>query len=401
MPAFKLKPLLFAAALLGLTACGGGSNDTTLADDPVPPNGISIPDPAQPVAVDVTVGGAFEGTTPPTPPDDLQPDTAPAIVYRDSDTNRLSAADIARAPEFGYEQFVAAYDQVRSTEPGLNTSSNAFANKLIDRLVASAAAGPRVQLAGAYDTFEKLTPAEKELVLLNPLKAHKTSTAVSDAFAATAALFSADPSKYLTRADAFRHSYWNWLISKCCTVEWATAITTAHESQAANNDDKRMDLNNNMIGRRLYTAAPNRTPAEAQAALLDYKLLWINSAMKNVTVGVDYLVYLAPKQNMTVYDDGPSYDDIYTVSFNGTVLGDTPSGASRKFEFDQLPSGNHQLNIFCKTDGTQGGCGFAILTEGASRLSNGQKSTPQIIIRESGTHTEAVSFATMQTLRVD
>lgn len=81
---------------------------------------------------------------------------------------------------------------------------------------------------GACDTFNRLSQAERELILRNPLKAYKTRATVFEALAATDALFPADPSKYLTRADAFRHSYWNWLISKCCGVAWATAYTTAH-----------------------------------------------------------------------------------------------------------------------------------------------------------------------------
>jgi len=86
-------------------------------------------------------------------------------------------------------------------------------------------------------------------------------------------------------------------MSDCCTVEWATDFATAHESEGANDDDKRMDLNNNNIGRRIYSAADSATATEAHASLLQYNLLWINSDTKNVTVGVDYHVYLEPKQN--------------------------------------------------------------------------------------------------------
>lgn len=106
-----------------------------------------------------------------------------------------------------------------------------------------------------------------------------------------------------------------------------------------------MDLNNNMVGRRLYASSPEASAAQAQSALLDHPLLWVNSRLKNVTVGIDRLVYLEPKQTLTVFDDGPVFDDIYTVGFQGNVLGDTPAGASRKFEFDQLPSGSHPLSI--------------------------------------------------------
>jgi len=183
-------------------------------------------------------------------------------------------------------------------------------------------------------------------------------------------------------------------------VEWATAFATAHESQVPNNDDKRMDLNNNMVGRRVFLKAPDATPAQAQDTLLDYPLLWVNSTLKNVTVGVDYLVYLDPAQTVTVFDDGPDYDDIYTVSIGGKVLGDTPAGASRAFEFDQLPSGKHKLDIFCKLDGTRGGCGFQIRIKGASTLvSNNRQNTSQIIIQQGGNHQDEFEFPTMRKAR--
>ena len=186
-------------------------------------------------------------------------------------------------------------------------------------------------------------------------------------------------------------------MSKCCTVEWATAFATAHESEVPNNDDKRMDLNNNMVGRRLYASAPQSTPEAAQAALLDYKLLWINPDLKNVTVGVDYLVYLKPVQSMTVFDDGPEYDDVYTLAFAGKPVGDTPAGGSKAFEFDQLVSGEHAADIRCKLDGTKGGCGFQIRLTGALRLPSGEASTQQIVIEENDSHATRLAFPTMKT----
>lgn len=237
------------------------------------------------------------------------------------------------------------------------------------------------------------------LVLTNPIKAYKSKTATSEALAATNQYFTGP--LYLTRADAFRHSYWNWLMSKCCGVEWATAFSTAHESTTPNNDDKRMDLNNNMVGRRLFASSPDSTPAAAQVALLDYKLLWINSQKKNVTVGVDYLVYLEPKQTLTVFDDGPVFDDIYTVSIDAKVVGDTPEGASREFEFDQISSGTHSLIVNCKLDGTKGGCGFQIKILGASTLPDGNKNTSQIVIEQGETYTTSFTFPTMQQARTN
>lgn len=362
---------------------------------------LNIPDPVQPVAADVTIGGAFAGD-PGNPPNDIEPESVSTIIYRDSESNSLTRAEIDQAPNFNLDLFASAFDAVKSAQPNLSFSSNEFARAIITDLTKNyqkASNKALLAAAGIFDTFADLTPAEKELVLRNPYKAYKSKAAAENAVAATGALFTG--SRYLTRADAFRHSYWNWLMSKCCTVEWATAFATAHESEVPNNDDKRMDLNNNMIGRRLFLKAPQSTAAEAQAALLDYKLLWINSKKKNVTVGADYLVYLEPAQSATVFDDGPDYDDIYTIMIAGKNVGDTPAGGSKAFEFDQIPSGTHAMDISCKLDGTKGGCGFEIQLQGALTLPSGVKATSQIIIEQSQTHSTTITFPTLKTARTD
>lgn len=401
MRAFKTIVALSATSILFATSgCGGGSDDGTSRDQIV----LSIPDPAQPIAANVTIGGGFAGEPSNNPPD-LEPGTATPISFRDTETNSLARTEIDQAPLFNLEAFVVAFDRVRAAQPSLSQTSTEFARAIIAELVRVAPQGTaralsvKSRASGVLDTFADLNAEEKALVLLNPFKAYKSRTATSEALAATNQNFTG--SLYLTRADAFRHSYWNWLMSKCCSVEWATAFATAHESDIPNNDDKRMDLNNNMVGRRLFASSPESTPAIAQAALLNYKLLWINSKRKNVTVGVDYLVYLEPAQTLTVFDDGPVFDDIYTVSIVGNVVGDTPQGASREFEFDQIPSGVHSLTVNCKLDGTKGGCGFQIKLLGASTLPDGGMSTLQIVIQQGQTHTTTFTFPTMQVSRTN
>ncbi|KQP12035.1 hypothetical protein ASF45_32015 [Pseudorhodoferax sp. Leaf265] len=356
------------------------------------------------MSVDVTIGGGFAGE-PSNDPIEVQPETATPIAFRDAETNGLSRAESDRAPSFSLDTFATAFDRVRAAQPTLAQTSTEFARALVAELArlapqATTQALPReIKASEMWDTFQSLNPEEKALVLANPVKAYLSRTATTEARTATEQTFSG--SMYLTRADAFRHSYWNWLMSKCCSVGWATAFATAHESSVANDDDKRMDLNNNMIGRRLFTSAPNSTPEAAQAALLNYKLLWVNRIRKNVTVGVDYLVYLEPSQTLTVFDDGPDYDDIYTVSIAGKAVGDTPQGASREFEFDQIPSGDHTLTVNCKLDGTKGGCGFQIRLKGALTLPGGSSNTSQLVIQEGETHSTTFNFPTMNDARTN
>lgn len=388
------------ATILGLTACGCGTGSNSTTNEVV----LNIPDPVQPVAADVTIGGAFEGDTG-NPPDDIEPGTIPAIIYRDADSNSLTQAEMDQAPDFDFDAFASAVDIVQAAQPNLSSSSNEFARAIIAELAkGNPKAGNRTAsikpaAANIFDLFGSLTAAERALVLRNPIKAYKSRTAANAAVAATTSLFTG--SAYLTRADAFRHSYWNWLMSKCCTVAWATAFATAHESDGPNNDDKRMDLNNNMVGRRLFSGSPQSTPVQAQAAILGYKLLWINSKQKNVTVGVDYLVYLAPVQSVTVFDDGPVYDDIYTLTIAGRNVGDTPAGGSKAFELDQIPSGTHAMDINCKVDGTKGGCGFEIHLQGALTLPSGATTTSQIVIQQGETHSTSILFPTMETAKTN
>ncbi len=299
------------------------------------------------------------------------------------------------------EQFVAAYEEVLSTFPVIDQSSNEFAEKIIDN-INNNLSGRIDQNNDLEDVIYGLLPLnadERNLALRNPAKAAQSGIAAGIAIATTFALFGENGFK--TRSDAFRHSYWNWLMSDCCSVEWARAFATAHESPNPNNDDKRMDLNNNMIGRRVFASNPSASGFQAQTILLNYNLLWLNEVQKNVVVGINYLVYLRPMQSLTVFDDGPSFDDIYEIMFGGKVLGTTPKGGSRAFEFSQIPSGTYNLGIRCQLDGTKGGCGFQIILKGAMRLSSGQSQTPQIVIQESETHRDQLIFPNMNARRID
>jgi hypothetical protein len=60
------------------------------------------------------------------------------------------------------------------------------------------------------------------------------------------------------QADAFRHTYWNALLTKEFGEEWTAEFTTAHERNPANlAAAEAMDLHNNSIGRSIAVANPN------------------------------------------------------------------------------------------------------------------------------------------------
>jgi len=360
------------------------------------------------IEYDSQIGGVFEGQENAEFPDDIEQLDKLDTYFKDEETNTISDNTVKSVPDFTMFDFTDAYDEVSALFPDLNKSSNEFAREIINKIIS----GGKINqtqvfeknstnnpVNDIYDQFTNLTPEEQILVLTNPYKAYKSRNAARDATQTTISVFGENGFK--TRSDAFRHSYWNWLMCECCSIDWARAFANAHESETPNNDDKRMDLNNNMIGRRIYSDDPSASSGKAQKIILDYKLLWVNEEQKNIKVGIDYLIYLSPNQSLTVFDDGPVYDDIYEITFNGEVIGTTPKGGSKAFEFNQMPSGTFDMDIRCVEDGTNGGCGFKIIFDGAMTLSSGESRTSQIIIQESQIHNDQATFPVMTDKKID
>ncbi len=75
--------------------------------------------------------------------------------------------------------------------------------------------------------------------------------------------------------DAFRHAYWNGLITSKFGEDFARAFTTAHETQydPQHFPDAReqsfMDLHNNEVGIRIAVAHPNSSNVELQDLVMD------------------------------------------------------------------------------------------------------------------------------------
>lgn len=63
--------------------------------------------------------------------------------------------------------------------------------------------------------------------------------------------------------DAFRHAYWNALMTQRFGEEWTGQFTTAHERLPDNNaSNEAMDLWNNEVGRRIAAANPDASPEQ-------------------------------------------------------------------------------------------------------------------------------------------
>ncbi|MFP2929114.1 DUF6973 domain-containing protein [Pyxidicoccus sp. 3LG] len=78
--------------------------------------------------------------------------------------------------------------------------------------------------------------------------------------------------------DAFRHAYWNALMTREFGEEWTKQFATAHEGLPGNYADREaMDLYNNQVGREIALANPNASPEElatlVQQAVTDGRMV--------------------------------------------------------------------------------------------------------------------------------
>lgn len=78
--------------------------------------------------------------------------------------------------------------------------------------------------------------------------------------------------------DAFRHAYWNAILSRRFGPYWTAKFTTAHESDPSNPGPREaMDLYNNEVGREIAGAHPNASEEEladhVEEALRDGRLV--------------------------------------------------------------------------------------------------------------------------------
>ncbi len=80
--------------------------------------------------------------------------------------------------------------------------------------------------------------------------------------------------------DAFRHAYWNALMTKEFGEPWAKQFATAHEGMPGNPSNREaMDLYNNEVGRQIALANPDATPEQladlVQKAVTEGKMVVI------------------------------------------------------------------------------------------------------------------------------
>ena len=107
-----------------------------------------------------------------------------------------------------------------------------------------------------------VTATEAELLgRLTPLELAEMVAIRDRAFAEASRQYEADGSTYSLNDghnDAFRHAYWNALMTRRFGGEWTEAFATAHEALPDNPEIREaMDLYNNEVGRHIPLSNPN------------------------------------------------------------------------------------------------------------------------------------------------
>ena len=111
----------------------------------------------------------------------------------------------------------------------------------------------------SYDSWRKLTTAEKLLIVTDPKAALITDSLAKLAFQWTQEKFRKNGLG--DQSDGYRHGIWNALMTRDISRSWAEAYATAHEDKSQTElqqkeadgyykyQHRNMDLNNNKVGR--------------------------------------------------------------------------------------------------------------------------------------------------------
>lgn len=122
-----------------------------------------------------------------------------------------------------------------------------------------------------------LTPAELWLLMSNFWLADETEDATNEAIAETGRQWQGWSDFEDTKPDAFRHAYWNVLLSKYVNETWASKFATAHESQTPAGLPKSMDLHNNAVGRGIFRSNSTKSQAQLSSIVKNYRYIYVTT----------------------------------------------------------------------------------------------------------------------------
>jgi hypothetical protein len=303
------------------------------------------------------------------------------------DNSPLTKEEIDAVARPTLAQFAEAYELVLQAHPDVPQESWAFARLLLEQIDSMTSQSNSVGVANAFG----LNDAESDLLWtpFNWVHGLPTNRARNLAVAGAQAMGGDQEDD---QADAFRHTYWNALMAKCCGVAWARDFANAHESNTSAGDALTMDLNNNAIGRAIYAANSSLSDAGLADKIKAYPVSCVD---EGVTANAARIVYIEKCPIIRVYDDGPDFDDVYEVRLGSTTLGTTPKGSGTLFTTSDVVSGEHPLAVRCTLDGTQGGCGFKVELQQGIQFTDKTTATPQQVVQQGGSLTLAIVYPTL------
>ena len=155
---------------------------------------------------------------------------------------------ISRGSILTWDDFAAIKVEM---EKGNGKITDEQAKKLIGKKIIEKEKMSDSSISAQYTIWGmNLNAAELALVVLYPVEAiyvyNDAQTALSEA-----QYYYNSNTLYQGNGDAFRHAYWNALMTKHIGSWMAYLFATAHESTTPDGIDKTMDLNNNEIGRNI------------------------------------------------------------------------------------------------------------------------------------------------------
>ncbi len=221
---------------------------------------------------------------------DYWPAGVPAIAAKEIETSRLTSAitsalqAIERADREGAQQVATFLEQLPNSvkealAKTLETGDPKLDAILRDYQVDNTDSGSRLWPTGAelalirakFPDFNPSMMTEEEIAAMNdllisvdgPRAVWDYKNITEDAEKTAAQLY--PDSQFEGQGDAFRHAYWNALMTQRFGEEWTTEMTTAHEKSGGNIAQREaMDLYNNSRGREIGLANPDASPAELQ-----------------------------------------------------------------------------------------------------------------------------------------
>lgn len=179
-----------------------------------------------------------------------------SFILSDEVVNVLTQEDYAKA----YEILIDIPNKDTLTEEELNKEAvtiltNIYNDKTMKDINTNVGTFAVAAFTSIPSKWNELNKKEKALAKKQPLQASQVYYATGKAENETDRLFKYGNSKDATNGNAFKHSYWNALMTREMGAKNAKTWADAHEDgKSLTSNNTIMDFRNNKIGRDTYSA---------------------------------------------------------------------------------------------------------------------------------------------------